>query len=284
MYIAAQSYIFDRMGVGLVEAIRTTASRGVRFFDISSNPLSDPILLSPSDRKDVVKCLADSGVTSSSMLLIKTGGIASTDASQRAANMDYMKRCAEFQRETGGRQVLICVGGYREIGVPPERNWVHMLDSIAAYADWAATIDMLVGLEMEPHVYYLLYNMERLQKAIMEVDRPNVYPNIDVGHMRLSREGPEYLDRFKGLMYHGHLSDHTWYAHTNSVTGTNGVEYRRYLQRCRDLGMAGDSRRVGVEPVFSLEIGQDDSDIDTAANWLDRSLEYVKNNIPELSL
>ncbi|MCD8139077.1 MAG: sugar phosphate isomerase/epimerase [Planctomycetaceae bacterium] len=284
MYIASQSYLFDRTGHSLVEAITISSSRGIRFFDFSSNRHSDPSTLPPGKRKDVAAALADHGVTASQLLIIMADGIASTSATARDKNMAYMQRCGEFIREMGGRQALICVGGYREIGVAPERSWVHMLNSIGEYGTWAATMDLLVGVEMEPHVYYLLSNMDRLYRALQQIGLPNLYPNVDIGHMWMTREGPEYLDRFAGRLYHGHLSDHNGMAHSNNILGTNGVPFSAYLQKCRDMGIAESCRQAGIEPVFSMEISQDDSPVDSVENWLDRSLAYLKAHVPELSL
>ncbi|MCD8352282.1 MAG: sugar phosphate isomerase/epimerase [Planctomycetaceae bacterium] len=284
MYIASQSYIFDRTGHSLVEGIKISASRGIRFFDFSSNRHSDPSTMQPGDQKDVAKALGDHGVVASQMLIIMADGIASSSAAARDKNMAYMKRCAEFIRAMGGRQALICVGGYREIGVAPERSWVHMLNSITEYAEWAAKMELLVGVEMEPHVYYLLSNMDHLYRALQEIGLPNLYPNVDIGHMWMTREGPEYLDRFAGRLYHGHLSDHNGMAHSNSVIGTNGVPFSDYLKKCLELGIAESCRKANIEPVFSMEISQDDSAIDSVENWIDRSIAYLKKNVPELSL
>ncbi len=284
MYIAANSFIFDRTGHDLVDTVGIIASRGIRFLDISSNTSADPQDLPASARRDIVKAMADHGVTPSQFLMIKTGNIASADKKLRDGAMDYMKKCAEFQKSVGGRQVIVCVAGFLETGVPPEETWCHMLQALGHYAEWCAAMDMLVGVEMEPHVYYLLSDSWKLHRALDQLGAPNLYPNIDIGHLLITREAPSSIDKFAGRLYHGHLSDHDGMVHSNSVIGEGKVDFSPYLQRCKELGMAEDCRRAGIEPVFCLEIAEPGSDLDSAESWLDRSLAYLKDNVPEISL
>lgn len=284
MYIGANSFLFDRTGHTLVRAIEIAASRGVRFMDISSNPFSDPQDLPPGRRRDIAGALDGNGVSASQMLLIKTWDIACSSPDRRAAVMDYMRKCAEFQREMGGRQVAVCVAGVLETGVAAEVTWGRMLDALGGFADWCAGLDMLVGVEMEPHVYYLLNDSWKLHRALSQLNRPNLYANIDIGHFLLTREGPDCLDKFAGRLYHGHLSETDGLAHSNSILGEGKVDFSSFLRRCRDLDMAGDCRKAGIEPVFCMEISEAGSDVDSAEAWFDRSLEHLKRRAPELSL
>ena len=50
---------------------------------------------------------------------------------------DYMKECAEFQLELGGKQCLVCWGGgLYELGTSPEQSWLYMLDNVGRFAEW----------------------------------------------------------------------------------------------------------------------------------------------------
>lgn len=284
MYIGANSFLFDRTGHDLVRTVEFVASRGVRYLDISSNPFSNPQDLSAGRRRKVARALRDNAVAASQMLLIKTWNIASSSAKERASVQKYMRKCAEFQREMGGKQVVVCVAGVLETGVAVETTWCRMLEALGEYADWCAGLDLLVGVEIEPHVYYLLNDSWKLYRALTQLGRSNFYANIDIGHFLLTREAPECLDKFAGALYHGHLSETDGLSHSNSILGDGKVDFSAYLRRCRDLGMEDDCRRAGIDPVFCMEISEAGSLVESAEEWFDRSLEYVRKHVPELSL
>ena len=95
----------------------------------------DPTLMTPDQRRAVIQRFHDNGFYSSQLLLANTEDIASPDPAKRAATLDYMKRCGEFQLELGGRQVLICWGcGVHEPQMMPEQAWLNTVTSIREYA------------------------------------------------------------------------------------------------------------------------------------------------------
>jgi sugar phosphate isomerase/epimerase len=159
-----------------------------------------------------------------------------------------------------------------------------MLDTLGSYADWCTSLDMLVGVEMEPHVYYLLKDTWKLYRALSQLGRPNLYANIDIGHFLLTREGPDCLDKFAGRLYHGHLSETDGLTHSNSILGEGKVDFSAYLKRCRELGMERDCEAAGIDPVFCMEISEADSRVDSAEAWFDKSLDHLRRFVPELSL
>ncbi len=60
------------------------------------------------------------------------------------AVFDYMKACAEFQMELGGRQLLVCWGGgLYELGTSPEQSWMYMVENVGRFAEWCLDKDLL---------------------------------------------------------------------------------------------------------------------------------------------
>ena len=87
--------------------------------------------------------------------------------------------------------MLVCWGGgLYELGMTPEDSWKIMVEQVRTYAEWCLERDLLVGLELDPHVYFIINNPYKMAKAIEDIGMPNVYPNVDVGHLVITREEP----------------------------------------------------------------------------------------------
>ena len=133
---------------------------------------------------------------------MNTQEIASTNSSKREKVMNYMKECVDFQLELGGKQVLVCWGcGVYESNVLREENWLNSVKMIQEFGRWADNRKILVDLEMDPHVYFVVGSMEKMAKMLEDVNLPNVFPNVDIGHMCITREAPQVLKNLKIVLF-----------------------------------------------------------------------------------
>ena len=150
----------------------------------------------------------DLGLHSSQMLLANVEHMACPDAKVRRQVLDYMKQCSEFQLELGGRQVLVCWGcGVHLADMTPEQAWLNSVASIRSLAKWGLDQGLLVDLEIEPHVYFILNSSDKAARMVEDIGLPNVFPNLDIGHFVINREAPHRIEKIKNKIIHIHLSE-----------------------------------------------------------------------------
>ena len=231
------------------------------------------------------KFFKDNGLRCSQMLLANTEDIASRDSAKRRTTMDYMKRCADFQLELGGKQVLICWGcGILESGVPREETWINSASSIREYAQWSLDKGILVDMELDPHVYFLLNNTVTMAKMVEDVGMPNVFPNVDIGHLCITREAPNTLEKLRSRILHVHISETDTFEHTNSIIGTGNADFKAYVDKTLELGIEDNCRRYGEACVAGIEMGEPGGHVDDPDRWVKESLDYLGRILPELTL
>jgi sugar phosphate isomerase/epimerase len=142
-----------------------------------------------------------------------------------------------------------------------------------------------VGFELDPHVYFIVNNTYRLAKAVEDLGLPNVYPNVDVGHLVITREGPESLEKLKNRLLHVHLSETESFAHTNSILGTGAVDFKVYVDKLLELGIEENCQKMGEPCVAGIEMGSEASGgfVEDPDSWVEQSLGYLQKILPELT-
>ena len=124
-----------------------------------------------------------------------------------------------------------------------------------------------------------------LAKAVEDLRLPNIYPNVDVGHLVITREGPETLEKLKSRLLHVHLSETESFAHTNSILGTGAVDFKLYVDKLLELGIEENCRKWGEPCVAGIEMGSEASGgfVDDPDGWVQQSLDYLAGILPELT-
>ncbi|HLN20715.1 MAG TPA: sugar phosphate isomerase/epimerase [Bacteroidales bacterium] len=287
MKLALNTLVYEVGNRGPLESLKSAAKFGFRYFDYAGIRKGNPLTMSAAEKAEVAGLVKNEGLISSQMLLVATKDTAHPDQKKRDKVFDYMKACAEFQKELGGRQMLVCWGGgLYEAGVPRERSWCLMIDNIRRFAEYCLERDMLVGIELDPHVYFICNDTYRLASAVEDINLPNVYPNVDVGHLVITREDPVQLEKLKHRLLHVHLSETESFNHTNSILGTGVVDFRAYVEKLISLGIEENCRKYGEACVASIEMGSEASGmfVEDPDSWVRQSLEYLGKILPELTL
>lgn len=285
MRLALNTFVYEVARVPIRKTLESAKKFGFTFVDLAAYQSGDPTLMSEGERKELVKIFKDYGLRSSQLLLVNTQDIASPNSSLREKTLDYMKKCADFQLKLGGKQVLICWGcGVYEDKVMKELIWKNSVESIREFASWCLDKEILVDLELDPHVYFVVNNLEKMVKIIEDVDIPNVFPNIDIGHLAITRESPKTLEKVRSRILHVHLSETDTFAHTNSIIGTGKVDFKSYIEKLIELGIEENCKRYGEIPVAGIEMGEPGGKVDDPDRWVQESLSYIKRALPELIL
>ena len=285
MRLALNTFVYEVARVPILAALQSAARFGFRYIEYAAYHSGDPALLDAAGRRDVIHAFRDGGLDCSQLLLAETEHLAALDPAKRAATLDWMKRCGEFALELGGRQVLVCWGcGVHEAAMLPEQAWLNTVASLRAYAAWAQPLGLLVDLELDPHVYFVVNSLVKMAQVVEDVGLPNVYPNVDIGHLCITREGPERLAKLRDRLIHVHLSETDTYAHTNSILGSGKADFRAYVDTLWELGIEANCARLGEACVAGIEMGEPGGVVDDADRWVRESLDYIHRILPELTL
>lgn len=286
MKLALNTLVYEVGNKGPEESLRSAAKYGFNYIEYAGIRKGNPLTMTTNQKKEAVRIVKDNDIHSTQMLLVATKNSAHPDPKKRDAVFDYMKACAEFQMELGGRQLLVCWGGgLYELGVSPEQSWMYMVENVGRFAEWCLDKDLLVGLELDPHVYFICNNTYKLAKAIEDNGLPNIYPNIDVGHLVITREEPAQLEKLKSRMIHVHLSETESFAHTNSILGTGAVPFRQYVDKCIELGIEENCAKLGEPCVAGIEMGSEASGgfVENPDYWVEESLKFLEKELPHVT-
>lgn len=287
MNLALNTLVYEVGNKGPDESLKSAVKFGFKYIDYAGIRKGNPLTMALNERKEVRNIIKGEGLISSQMLLIATKDTAHHDLKKRDMVFNYMKSCAEFQKELGGRQLLVCWGGgLYEMGINPEQSWCYMVENISRFAEYCLKENLLVGIELDPHVYFICNSTYKLAKAIEDINMPNVYPNIDVGHLVITREGPVQLEKLKTRLLHVHLSETESFAHTNSILGTGVVDFKAYVDKLIELGIEENCIKYGEACIAGIEMGSEASGgfVDDPDIWVEKSLKYLEKTLPELTL
>ena len=285
MYLAANTFVYEVGKVPIKETLQSVQKLGFKYVDLAAYYYGDPTRMNQAEKNDVVRMFKDYGFKSSQLLLANTQDMASPDEKKRTQTLDYMKQCADFQLELGGRQVLICWGcGVYETSVNKKISWLNTVNMIRAYAEWATDKGILIDLELDPHVYFVVNSLEEMVRMLEDVDMPNVFPNIDIGHLCITREAPKTMAKVKDKILHVHISETDTFEHTNSIIGTGKADFKAYIDKVCELGIAANCQKYGEAVVAGIEMGEPGGEVDNPERWIQESLTYLKKILPELTL
>lgn len=290
MRLALNTLIYEAAGEPLEASLEGASRMGFRHVEVAAFGSADPRELAGVRRGDVLERVRGLGLTVSQLLAVGSRDYAASEGRRREAALDYLKRCGEWQLELGGRQVLVCWGaGLHESGMTRARAWLNSMDTLRRFAEWALPSGLLVGIELDPHVYFVINDTTGMCRALEEVGLPNVYPNVDVGHLTITREGPETLEKWKHRLLHVHLSETESFAHTNSILGRGFVDFAAYIRKLQELGIEENCRRVGEACVAGIEMGPESGTahcqtVKDPDSWVRESLVHLGKVLPELTL
>ena len=287
MNLALNTLVYEVGNKGPDESLRSAAKFGFKYIEYAGIRKGNPLTMTAEQRKEVVRIARGEGLVNTQMLMVATKDTAHPDPKKRDEVFDYMKACAEYQKELGGRQLLVCWGGgLYELGTSPYKSWGYMVENVGRFAEYCLKENMLVGIELDPHVFFICNNTYKLTQAIEDINMPNLYPNIDVGHLTITRENPNQLEKFKNRLLHVHLSETESFDHTNSILGSGVVDFKAYIDKVIELGIEENCTALGEPCIAGIEMGSEASGgfVKDPDAWVEESLKYLGRILPELTM
>jgi len=285
MKLAFSNYVYEVAKWPIEKTLASARRFGFTYTELAPVGSVELPRMSAERRREIVNIHKDYGFQCAQLLLLNVRPMVSPDATVRLKVLDYMKDCCEFQLELGGRQVLVCGGcGLLRPEIPWAQAWVNSIDTIRQLAGWGLDKGILVDVEIEPQVYFLLNNTDKAARMIEDIGLPNVFINLDIGHFALNREPPSHIEKLKSRIIQVHLSDTEGLEHTNSILGTGCVDFRSYVTKAIELGIEQNCARVGEPCVAGIELGDMTRPVDDPERWVCESLDFISKHLPEVTL
>jgi sugar phosphate isomerase/epimerase len=283
MKLSLNTYVYECARVPIQVALASVKKMGFSLVDLAGINSGDPTLMTAAQRAEIIHRMQDLGLSLSQFQLAHTQQLASSDPALRAKGIDYMKRCAEFVQQAGGKEMLVWWGcGVLEFAIPREQSWMNAVNSMKEFCAWCEPDGLIVELELEPHNFSFLNNTAAMVKMVEDVNTRNIYSNVDIGHMSINREGPIAIEKFGRRILHTHISETDSFEHTNSIIGTGKADIKAYYERLLAMGFDADCERLGEAPVIDIEMGEPSRSVDDPDRWVSESLGYVHKVLPTL--
>ncbi|HEY7158021.1 MAG TPA: sugar phosphate isomerase/epimerase [Gemmataceae bacterium] len=225
--------------------IRTTKEIGFDTIDI----FADPLDLDARERRLIRRECERAGLPIISIACVAVGLIDFNPSVQRF-HLERCRRYLDLAYEYDAKNVLLVLGEYiweRQV-IAPAEQWQTGVRNVRELGKYAADLDLLIALELEPFKLSLVHNVDTMVRFLQDVDHPAVRANIDVSHLQLSGTPAEELRRLKGRAVHVHLSDCDGKVHGDLPPGRGVVDFLPYLREIKALDIDG---AVSIELEYS---------------------------------
>lgn len=283
MKLGINSSVWEIAGISLDKALDRINGLGFRYVDVLAFGSGNPVSLSSNERRRIIKKFQDFGLVSPGMVTLPPANIASSNSREKEKCLSYLKSCGEFQAELGGGQILLGFGaGWKTLEISREEAWVNSAVFIKEYCEYLSNLNILLTLELDPFVYNVVNDTVSMKRMIEDVGQANLFANIDIGHLAITREPPRALEKLKDRIVHAHISDNNGRTHANYIIGTGVTKVADYLNKLIEMGIDEMCKNYDQIAVASLELGEIGQDIENPDDYVIKSMRYLKKNIPRL--
>lgn len=275
-------YIADK--ATLMESLRRAAALGFHTVDIHGVFHGGPLHFDQAECRRTADEMQRLGLTARNYVLHPLTNPAAAEDAEQEANIAYLKRGFDYAAAWGVNQIMLNAGQWT-YGIPRPVAWQRSVKFLRSICDAAAERGLFIAQEPEPYVWFLVNDLPSAQRMFADVDRDNFTLLVDLGHLALSRENPADLATVKERIIHAHFSDHQAMQHTNQVIGSGVTRTADYLAYLKQMDIDACMQRFGCdELVISFELGAPGDRIDDPDEWVRRSLEYVQQAAPFMTL
>ncbi|MEX1095124.1 MAG: sugar phosphate isomerase/epimerase family protein, partial [Planctomycetales bacterium] len=230
--------------------LRQTKALGFDSIDIHVDPLDIDV----RERRLIKDVCDELELPIVSICCVSTGLVDFNPSVQRfhlQRTMEYLDLCYEYE----AANLLLVLGEYiwnKEV-IPPEEQRRTGVENCRSLAEYAATLDLKIALELEPFPLSLLNDVDSMVRFIDEVDHPCLRANIDVSHLQLAKVAPAELAKLKGKAIHVHISDCDGQVHGDLPPGRGVVDFVPYLEEIKRLEIDG---AISLELEYAPNPGQ----------------------------
>lgn len=240
------------------DAVRRIAALGFRNVELiawNREALRD--YYTPERVRSLRAMMDDLGLTLSEFVS-SAAAMASADAAERDAVVEYFKHFCETARSLGTNTVntvapvpfglklpplkQLPVTQVWTVDVPEGLDWPRGWDEFAETMRSVMAIVEDAGLRyaMEPHPYRYVANADGMLRLLDHVPSPALGINYDPSHTFPCGDMPHVaVYRLGSRVFHCHFSDNDAVTNAHWRPGTGKIDWRALLKALRDVGFAG---------------------------------------------
>lgn len=269
--------------ISVAESLKRIAALGLRHVDILGFLHGRPQELAQVEKETIRERLACLDLTLGSLVMLPPGNIASQDADERRTCLEYIRAGIDFVAYLGGKQVLFN-GGKRDFGASHAKSWQNAVSFVRQVSMYAQEKGIYVTIEAEPYIYFLVNDLDTTLQMLKDVNHPHCMCALDLGHMNLSRDAPQTLEKIKPWTLRVHLSENDGLLHSNNILGNGTVDTGAYLRVLQDMDFEQPCKERGMDLVAVMELGVLGEDIPDPEDYALRSIEHILKVAPFIEL
>ena len=119
--------------------------------------------------------------------------------------MEFVKGCIDLATDVG-TNIVHAISGLAPTGVPRERAWTWLVDSVSDCIDYAGERGVVFGIEADEIM--LLASMADLGQLTTKLEPAKLHVNFDASHSIPMDENPaEWVKTLSSRIVHVHLKD-----------------------------------------------------------------------------
>lgn len=150
-------------------------------------------------------------------------------------NYEYIRSCFPIAKQLG-TDVMIINGAVKKEGTTDE--WSRMIQRTRKLCDSAVACGMNLAKEFEPN--FICGNTSELRQTFEEVDAPNLYANLDIGHVFLCDPDPlQAIESLRGKILHVHIENMAKGVHDHLLPDEGDMDLNQYISKLREVGFDG---------------------------------------------
>ena len=127
------------------------------------------------------------------------------DDAARQKHVEFVKGCIDLATDVG-TNIVHAISGLAPAGVPRERAWTWLVDSVSDCIDYAGERGVVFGIEADEIM--LLASMADLGQLTTKLEPAKLHVNFDASHSIPMDENPaEWVKTLSSRIVHVHLKD-----------------------------------------------------------------------------
>ncbi|MFC1765197.1 sugar phosphate isomerase/epimerase family protein [Planctomycetota bacterium] len=284
MKLGAGTVTWAFNGESLETALQEIASTGIRYVDIIGMLHGDPENLTQDIKTACKKIIQEKGLKVSSILAVKPGiNIATNNKALQNQSKQYIQQIIDLCHFFDASEICL-MAGHHEFESDAQTNWNRAVDFSHWICEQCLDTGLYVTYELEWRTCGIVQSIREMFQMIQDVNCPNLYANIDVGHAGLARDSLTDMETIGERTIHLHMNDNDTVIHVNALPGEGAVPIRDYVQSLIKGGMLTHAKAMDYTVIAGIEVEDVTDSGQPSVSLIKQSRDWILENISSIQL